>query len=215
MLSRSGWEEERGAALSQHALAHHRIAVHHFHAVQSREGMKGTDKEWFRPDPLCCTQHVQHKLNQTSSLEMAALPDVPLEPIIERTSLSESKSSLQDCPYLQVGLVYMPHGSSEDMLPADKSSAVAEICGEEKHWLHTDITLEELKATMLAKAKDYFHQNIEAAIYQMLWRSKHETAYIQVKKANMEKSGARRTFEDLGKQHLYNYGIRSWSVEHI
>ncbi|TVU40691.1 hypothetical protein EJB05_14161, partial [Eragrostis curvula] len=86
----------------------------------------------------------------------------------------------------------MPHGSSEDILPADKSSAVAEICDEEKHCLHTDITLEELKDTMLPKAKDYFHQNIEAAIYQMLWRSKHGAAYVQVKKASMEKPGARR-----------------------
>jgi len=85
----------------------------------------------------------------------------------------------------------MPHGSSEDMLLSDKRSAVAEIRGKEKHLSHTDITLEELNETMLLKAIDYFRHNIEAAIHQMVWRSRHGAAYMVVRKASIEKPRAR------------------------
>ncbi|KAK3126252.1 hypothetical protein QOZ80_7AG0553820 [Eleusine coracana subsp. coracana] len=174
--------------------------------------------QWFRPDPLCCKQHSQHKFHQTSSLNREEFPDyVSLESIIEvnrvcqiscskynkkRTLLSEPKSSQQDSPHLQVALVYMPHGSLEDVLPVDTSSAVAEIHGKDKHWLHTDITFEELNETMLPKAKNYFHHNIEAAIYQKIWRPKHGAAFIQIKKAITEKPSARRTLQGSRKTEL-------------
>ena len=51
---------------------------------------------------------------------------------------------------------------------------------------------------MLPKAIDYFCQNAEATVYQMLAKSKHGAAYIQVERANMirRRSGMRtcRTF---------------------
>jgi hypothetical protein len=95
----------------------------------------------------------------------------------------------------------MPHGSSEDMLLADKSSAVAEIRGKEKHWLHKDITLEELSEAMLLKANEYFHRNIEAVVHQMIW-SRHGTAYLQVRKASIEKPSARITLKRYRKTEL-------------
>ncbi|GJN10428.1 hypothetical protein PR202_ga28522 [Eleusine coracana subsp. coracana] len=96
----------------------------------------------------------------------------------------------------------MPHGSLEDVLPVDTSSAVAEIHGKDIHWLHTDITFEELNETMLPKAKNYFHHNIEAAIYQNIWRPKHGAAFIQIKKAITEKPSARRTLQGSRKTEL-------------
>ena len=139
---------------------------------------------------------------------MAGSPDVSLELVIQvnlrcqiscskynkkRTLLSEPKSSMFDSQHLQLGLVYMPHGSSEEVLLADKSSAVAEIHGKEKHLLHTDITLEELNETILLKANDYFRHNIEEMIHQTIWRSRHGAAYMEVRKASIEKPSARIT----------------------
>nr|CAB3451801.1 unnamed protein product [Digitaria exilis]CAB3455576.1 unnamed protein product [Digitaria exilis] len=39
--------------------------------------------------------------------------------------------------------------------------------------LHTDITLEQLEEIMLPKAIDFFRQNAEAMVHQMLWKSEH------------------------------------------
>ncbi|GJN24361.1 hypothetical protein PR202_gb12098 [Eleusine coracana subsp. coracana] len=128
--------------------------------------------------------------------------DIMLQKCKQRILEDEQKEQGQDSPHLQVALVYMPHGSLEDVLPVDTSSAVAEIHGKDKHWLHTDITFEELNETMLPKAKNYFHHNIEAAIYQKIWRPKHGAAFIQIKKAITEKPSARRTLQGSRKTEL-------------
>jgi len=51
---------------------------------------------------------------------------------------------------------------------------------------------------MLPKAIDYFHQNVEAMVYQMIWKSKYGFAYIQVEKPCMSTRRSsmrtRRTF---------------------
>ncbi|RCV09904.1 hypothetical protein SETIT_2G067400v2 [Setaria italica] len=100
----------------------------------------------------------------------------------QKTSLSEDLISLQDYPYLKAGIFFLPHGSLEDMLPANRSSELAAIVRKEQHFLHTDITLEQLEEIMLPKAIDYLRQNAEAMVYQMLWKSKHGFALIQVEK---------------------------------
>jgi hypothetical protein len=164
----------------------------------------GTD--WFRPNPLCCKQHDQHKLCHGSrKSKMSRSPDVFLEPVIEvqlqchvsvldcsqyRSLVSETKNSLQDSPYLKVGLRFSPHGCLEDILLVDRTPAIPAIYSEEKHFLHTDFTLRQLEETMLPKAIDYFCKNDEAAVYQMLWKLKHGAACIQVEKASM---GTQRT----------------------
>jgi hypothetical protein len=100
--------------------------------------------------------------------------------------MSEDIISMQEYyPYLKAGISLAPHGSLEDMLPANRSSEIAAIVHEEQHCLHTDITLEQLGEIMLPKAIDYFHQNAEAMVYQMLWKSKHGFAHIQVEKPCM------------------------------
>jgi hypothetical protein len=158
--------------------------------------------QWFRPNPLCCKKQDQHKLCRSSKLYTLGSLDVSLEPVIgvflrgrvslseynkRWTSLSECKNSPKVSSYLKVGIGFTPHSSLlEDMLPAGTSSALAEVEGEEQQFLHSDITLEQLEEIMLPKAIDYFQQNAEATVYQMLWKSKHGDAYIQVEKASTD-----------------------------
>ncbi|CAO2189474.1 unnamed protein product [Urochloa humidicola] len=163
----------------------------------------GTD--WFRPNPLCCKQIDQHKLYHGRKLTKSRLPDVSLEPVIEvhlqchvsfsecnqhRSLLFETKNSLQDSPYLKVGVLLTPHGHLEDILLVDRSPAIPAIYSKEQHCLHTDFTLGQLEGIMLPKAIDYFCKNDEARVYQMLWKPKHGAAYIMVEKASMS---SRRT----------------------
>uniref|UniRef100_A0A0A9EW30 Uncharacterized protein n=1 Tax=Arundo donax TaxID=35708 RepID=A0A0A9EW30_ARUDO len=88
------------------------------------------------------------------------------------------------------------------MLPADISSAVVAINDEEQHCLHTDITLEQLEEIILPKAINYFHQNAKATDYQILWKSKHGTAYINAEKASIIMPRARRMFPGDKKRRL-------------
>ncbi|OEL23251.1 hypothetical protein BAE44_0015730 [Dichanthelium oligosanthes] len=131
---------------------------------EHRNILHGLASQWFRPNPLCCKQLDQH----------------------ENTSLSEDIISLQHYPYLKAGISFAPHRISEDTLPANRSSAIVAIVGEEQHCLHTDITLEQLEDIMLPKAIDYFRQHVEATVYQMLWKSKHGSALIQLRRLLMD-----------------------------
>ncbi|XP_062188487.1 uncharacterized protein LOC133891758 [Phragmites australis] len=178
------------------------------------DNLHSFSSQWFRPNPLCCMQHDQHKLCRSTKLDTSGLPGVSLEPIIEvnlqcqvslseynkqRTSLSECKTSLQDSPHLKAGLLFTPHGYLEDMA-ADRSSAIAVTYGKEQHGLRTESTLRQLEEIMLPKAVDYFCQNTEATVYQMLWKSRHGCVYIQVEKETMS---TRRTFGGARKRKLF------------
>jgi hypothetical protein len=116
-------------------------------------------------------------------------------------SLSEDLMSLQDYPYLKAGIVFAPHGS------ANRSSEIAAIIRKEQHCLHKDITLEQLEEIMLPKAIHYFHQNADAMVYQMHWKSKHGFALIQVEKpcvsTRRSSMRTRRTFGGPSKRNLW------------
>ncbi|CAL5077164.1 unnamed protein product [Urochloa decumbens] len=190
--------------------------------------------QWFRPNPLCCKQHNQHELRRASNLDMAGLRNEFLEPVIEvnlqcqvslslcsrqNISLSEDLISLKDSPYLKAGITFAPHGSSEDMLPMN-----ARMVRKEEHCLHTDVTLEQLEEIMLPGAINYFRQNAEAAVYQIIWKSKHGCALIQVEKARMSRqrtsmqtrgiSGGDRKRKMLQRQHQ-ELGNRTRMISHL
>ncbi|RCV09313.1 hypothetical protein SETIT_2G017300v2 [Setaria italica] len=156
--------------------------------------------QFVRPNPFCCKEYGRHEVRHFSNMDMAGLSDGLLEPVIlfalhchvslpmyrkQKTSLSEDLISLQDYPYLKAGITFSPHGSLEDMLPASRSFEIAAIVRKEQHFLDTDITLEQLEEIMLPMAIDYFRQNAEAMVYQMLWKSKHGFALILVEKPCM------------------------------
>ncbi|CAL5077155.1 unnamed protein product [Urochloa decumbens] len=175
----------------------------------SRDNVQTLWSQWFRPNPFCCKHHDWHEGRHTSRLETDGLLDALLQPVLEvnlqcqvslynqKTLLSEDIISLQHYPYLKAGISLAPHRSSEVMLPANRSSAMVAVVGEEQHCLHTDIPLEQLEETcMLPDAIGYFHQNTKATSYKMVWKSKHGSAHIQVEKVSMSTrrtSGRART----------------------
>jgi hypothetical protein len=156
--------------------------------------------QWFRPKPLYCKQHDQHYAQPFSNQDMAGISDASLELLIEfnlqwqvsrtvsrkhKASVSGGIMSLQDSPYLKAGITFSPHRFSVDMIPENKSSEVREIVGGDQHLLHTVITLQQLGEIMLPKAIQYFCQNAEATVYQLVWKSKHGDARIQVERPSM------------------------------
>ncbi|CAL5077993.1 unnamed protein product [Urochloa decumbens] len=173
--------------------------------------------QWFRPNPLCCKQRDLHEVRCSTKADISGIPDVSLEPIIEvnlqceispsvynrhRASWSKGRTILQDPPHLKAGLLFMPHGSSGDLLPLNTRSAAEMISGDVQLCLHTDIALQHLEEIILPKAIDYIHKNAEASIYQILWKSKHSTAYIQVETASMKNQSRQRTVQGDRKRKL-------------
>nr|TKW30235.1 hypothetical protein SEVIR_2G022100v2 [Setaria viridis] len=130
-----------------------------------------------RPNPFCCKEHGRHQVQRFSNMDMAGLSDGLLEPVIQFTLHWHVSLPIWDHLFA--------HGSLEDMLPANRSSEIVAIVRKEQHFLHTDITLEQLEENMLPKAIDYLRHNAEAMVYQMLWKSKHGFARIQVEKPCM------------------------------
>lgn len=184
--------------------------------------LNGFLSQLLRPNPFCCKEHGQYDVSHFSNLDTAGVSDVFLEPVIsfglhcqvslpvhrkQKTPLSEDLISLQDYPYLKAGISFLPHGSLEDILPANTSSKIAAIVCKEQHLLDTDITLEQLEEIMLPKAIDYFRQNAEAMVYQIPWKSKHGYALIQFEKPCMStwRSNIRRrsTFGGSRKRKLF------------
>jgi hypothetical protein len=166
------------------------------HSVQKEhwENLHGCVSQWYRPNPSCCKQIDRHEVCHSSNTDTS---DTSLEPVIQmhlqcQVSPDEGEINLQDRQYLIAGLLFMPHGSSEDLPPADKSSAIVVNHIYEQHCVHTDITLAQLEEITLAKAVEYFHQNTDALVYQILWKSKQGTAYILVVKASTKMQSKRR-----------------------
>ncbi|XP_062201806.1 uncharacterized protein LOC133904356 [Phragmites australis] len=163
--------------------------------------------QWFRPNPLCCKQcewkpsDSSSSSSSTPAMRLSGVSD--LEPVIEvflqrhiplseysmhRSKAVEGESScLKNLPHLKLGLLFSPHGSSEDLVPAVESSATEVIDGELQSGMHKNISLEQLDEFMLPKAIDCLHRKPEATSYQMLWKSKHGTAFLQVEKTGLKK----------------------------
>jgi hypothetical protein len=153
--------------------------------------------QWVRPQPLCCKKHNQQELRHISNPDMVGFVDDFLELVTEvnlqcQVSLPlESITSLQDFCYLKAGIYFAPHCSSKDKLPANRFSEIVAIAGEDQHCLQADVNMEQLEEIILPKSIDYFHQNNQATIYKMIWKSKHSFALIQVERESM---GTHKTF---------------------
>ncbi|TVT99887.1 hypothetical protein EJB05_54718, partial [Eragrostis curvula] len=143
-------------------------------------------------------QHNRHNFQCTSSQDILGLSDITLEPVIGATVLTFIPTdiiSLQNAPYLKAAVTFAPHASLEGIVPANNSSAILAIEGEKRYCLQRDITLEKLKEIMLPKAIDYFCQNADATVYQMIWQSEHGSVLIHFEKERMSRprtGGARK-----------------------
>ncbi|XP_066398911.1 uncharacterized protein [Miscanthus floridulus] len=200
------------------------------HQKEHWDNLHSCGTQWFRPNPLCCKQHDLHERDCSSKVNMSGITDASLEPVIEvnlqcqvlpplynrqRTSPSNGKISLQeqDPPFLKAGLLFMPHGSSEDLLPVDTSSVAEAINIDKQNFSHTNISLQQLEGIILPKAIDYFCQNAESSVYQILWKSKHSAAYVEVENVCMEKRSTRRTIgrSRKGKPfHREDREVKNW-----
>jgi hypothetical protein len=156
--------------------------------------------QWVRPEPVCCENYDRHELRHICNPDKVGLVDDFFKPVTDvnlqwqvssslynkqRTLPFEDRISLHDSSYLKAGIYFTPHRSSEEMLPANRFSEIVAIVGEAQHCLQADVTLQQLEEIMLPKSVDYFHQNTEATIYKMIWKSKHSTALIQVERESM------------------------------
>jgi len=163
-----------------------------------------------RPNPNCCKHHHHHE-PKPSNMHAAKLqlPHVSLEPVIEvyfvrvipavssrqsarRQKLVQGKArspSKKLFPHLKLAMHYSPHGAPEDMAssPSVGSSTVEFIDGKQQHVMHKDMSLEQLDEIMLPKAIDCLNRKPEASLYQLSWKSKHETAYLRLEKTGMVK----------------------------
>jgi hypothetical protein len=109
--------------------------------------------------------------------------------MLQRNAVVEGPAaSSEDTPYLKLGLLFTPHGSLGDLTPKAESSALEVIDGEEQRGMHTNLSLQQLDETMLPKALQCLYQKTEAMAYQMLWKSKHGAAYLQVRKTTPRKN---------------------------
>ena len=157
--------------------------------------------KWFRPNPFCCQQQ-DHPHAQSSSSK--SLPcDIYLEPVFQvyllgHVTLSvgnnrlsavmdgESQiSPMRDFPYLKLGAHFWPHASFEDLSPTVRGS-VSEIINDEakQSVMYANISFEQLGEITMPKAVDCLSRNVEATSYQMLWKSKHGSAYLQAEKTS-------------------------------
>ncbi|PAN09337.1 hypothetical protein PAHAL_2G014500 [Panicum hallii] len=207
-------------------------SIHSYHR-EHWDKLVSLASQWTRPNPFCCKQHGQHDVRRFSNQDMSGLSDVLLEPVIEfslhcerlsfsicskqKASLSKDIISLEDYPYLKAGITFAPHGSSEDILPANRSSEIAATVRKEQDCLHTDVALEQLEEIILPKAIDYFRQNAKAMVYQIIWKSKHGFALIYVEKPcispRRSSMRTRSTFGGAGKKkllHGQDEEVRNW-----
>ncbi|KAG0542444.1 hypothetical protein BDA96_02G104700 [Sorghum bicolor] len=190
--------------------------------------------KWFRPNTCCCKQeHGHHQYRQPdirrSSTESSSHHDTYLEPVIKvylegniPMSSAGHNHRRKGFPYMKLRLLFAPHTSSEDMLRSSSSvdgSAVEMVRGQEQHGLYANISFKQLDEIILPKAIDCFRQKAGATEYQLLWRSKHGAAYIQVEEAASRRSqlknrkGHRQQWQDNkveGWTHAVTDFLGSW-----
>jgi hypothetical protein len=160
----------------------------------------------FEPTPVCRQQQDRHyeqryDASRKSSSSESLPCDVYLEPVTQvhllghiallagdnrQNAVANGKTcSTRESPFLKLGGHLWPHASSEDMLPAVGGSATEMInrevtpCG-----LYANISFDQLGEIMVPKAEDCLGRNVAASLYQMLWKSKHGSAYLQAEKTS-------------------------------
>ncbi|KAG0530443.1 hypothetical protein BDA96_05G186900 [Sorghum bicolor] len=167
-------------------------AYHIFsHCGEHQNNLHTIWSRWVRPNPFCCQQQEYHysQSHNFKSSSSESLPcDIYMEPIIQvyllgHITLSvgnnmqravpdgENKTSpMSEFPYLKLGVHFYPHAPYEDLSPAVEGSATEMI---------NEVALGEF---MMPKAVDCLRGSAAATSYQMLWKSKHGGANLQVEK---------------------------------
>jgi len=136
----------------------------------------------------------------------------------QRRAIAEGRAACsKDAPHLKLGLLFTPHGSLSlgGVTPTRvESSALEVIDGEEQRGAHyTNLSLRQLDETMLPKALECLYLRAEATAYQMLWKSRHGAAYLQVKKTipGRDGSGRRSLMQLRHRLHHQDPKLERWT----
>ncbi|CAN6170688.1 unnamed protein product [Urochloa humidicola] len=196
-----------------------------------------TFTQWFHLNPLCCHQHEQNlrvspRTNNTAASSSRILSTIFPEEVILvflqcHVSLSndykyiqnssaepEGSSSVMnsDMPPLKLGVLFLPHDSSEDIETGSESYAL-EVIGEEvQEMVHMNACLQDIDEKLLPKAIDYLYQNKESRMYQICLKSRHGTANLCVDKirATRNKASRSRIWDKRVVQQRHNYSVEGW-----
>ncbi|EES10033.1 uncharacterized protein LOC8062690 isoform X2 [Sorghum bicolor] len=163
--------------------------------------------KWFRPNPLCCQQQdhqYAQRYNATSSSSESLPCDVYMEPVIQvyllgHVTLSAGNNSpKREFPYMKLGAHFWPHAPCEDLLPALDGSATEMINGVVvQTGMHAKVSFEQLGDITIPKAVDCLRRDVAATSYEIMWKSKHGRAYLQVGKTTWRATAQ----EDRGRKH--------------
>uniref|UniRef100_A0A0A9HZJ3 WW domain-containing protein n=1 Tax=Arundo donax TaxID=35708 RepID=A0A0A9HZJ3_ARUDO len=172
--------------------------------------------QWYRPNPLCCNEHKRYltlsscsgnTVASSSKLLLNIFPEEVIKVLLKWNVLlsdQHTKSTIStaehggsspqnaDMPALNLGVLFIPHESPEDIEPAAESYALEVIDGEEQGMIHTNAHLQDLGERFLPKAIDYLCQNSESRMYQMSLKSRHGTAHLSMEKASVQVQRGRR-----------------------
>ncbi|KQJ89967.2 uncharacterized protein LOC100827810 [Brachypodium distachyon] len=177
--------------------------------------------QWLRPDPLCCSYRHQAPSSSTNSSASIApstrlacmYPEevivvylqyhiLPPDQLRSRQNFSATRDSGSADP-LKLGVLFIPHDSTEDIEAASESYAFEVIDGKEQETLHINASLQDVDEKLLPKAVDHLCQDSESKIYQMCLRSKHGTAHLCVEKttqaARVPSTGKNRTLKSASR----------------
>ncbi|KAL6654892.1 hypothetical protein ACP70R_008357 [Stipagrostis hirtigluma subsp. patula] len=172
----------------------------------------------FQRNPLCCQQPHDDRYPGGSTLSSS---DMHLEPVdhvylkghVPLSSGHGSQSSVplpssptKDSPYLRLGGIFLPHSSSKDLpaAVAGSASAAAMVDVEEaaERSTYANVSFEQLGEIVVPKAVDRLCGDAGATSCQMLWKSRHGGAYLQVEKTTWRAAGQ----EDKGRKRRRRRG---------
>ncbi|CAL5091783.1 unnamed protein product [Urochloa decumbens] len=195
-----------------------------------------TFTQQFRPNPLCCQQHEQNlsvspKTNSTAASSSRILSTIFPEEVMlvflqchvslsndykyilnSAAGLGSSSVMNSDIPALKLGVLFLPHDSSED-IETESESYVLEVIDEDvQKMVHRNACLQDIDDKLLPKAIDYLYENKESRMYQMCLKSRHGTANLCVDKTSApgNKASRSRIWDKRVVQQRDNYSIEGW-----
>ncbi|CAD6334411.1 unnamed protein product [Miscanthus lutarioriparius] len=172
--------------------------------------------KWFRPNPLCCQQKDLRSMNQITQVHLLGQVALLVGDNRQSAIVNGETCPMRGSSFLKLGGTCGLMPLLEDMLPAVGGSSNEMInrevapCG-----LYANISFEQLGEIMLPKAEDCLGGNVAATSYQMLWNSKHGSAYLQADKTPWPPipSGRRDRGGKNQKQSRFKKVQRPWTSE--
>ncbi|KAJ1255701.1 hypothetical protein BS78_K170300 [Paspalum vaginatum] len=185
-----------------------------FARIGHRDDIYTASSKWFRPNPRCCQRQDHHHHSQSYAADddvhlleavtqVSVLGHVALSGWSNRQSAAavvvDGQSQTIMPSYLKLGVQFWPHASCEDLSPAVMGSATEMIINGEttqlQRGLYSNTCFQELLHGILLRKATQHLRAAATSSYQMLWRSRHGRAYLQVQKASWTATARKGTGE--------------------